>query len=34
MATATGANLPDVAALLGKRIKQFEARKVRLTTDP
>ena len=34
IASATGAKLPEVAAMLGKRLKQFEARQLRLLVDP
>jgi len=34
IASATGAKLPEVAGLLGKRLKQFEAHKVTLLVDP
>lgn len=34
IASATGAKLPEVATMLGKRLKQFEARQIKLTADP
>ena len=34
IASAAGAKLPEVVGVLGKRLKQFEARQLRLRVDP